>query len=231
VAAPNIASIEWLIYAPGSNVLSALGRIDARAHFVDSSDAFRLALTTEQPGVVLLAMPPGTADDVAMLRRERSRRSVTAIVLAGDGAPSGPDARAMALFAGIDDALPLATSGDELLRRYAASRMAARGGLDAGATVPIGDGQEVAVYLHELRRGETVVHLRPREHALLLLLARDRGRVFSRRELLDGAWGSNHDGDPRTVDVHVRWLREKLEDDPSEPRRLLTVRSIGYRLA
>ena len=62
MASMHDAPIEWLIYAPGSDVLTALGHSDVRAHFVDSSNAFRLALTSERPGVVLLAMPPGTAE-------------------------------------------------------------------------------------------------------------------------------------------------------------------------
>ena len=58
-----------------------------------------------------------------------------------------------------------------------------------------------------------------------------RGRTYSRQELLDSAWGRDHESYPRTVDVHIRWLREKLEDDPASPRYLLTVRGQGYRFA
>jgi DNA-binding response OmpR family regulator len=75
-----------------------------------------------------------------------------------------------------------------------------------------------------------VIHLRPREYALLALLASHPGRAYSRRELLDRAWGRNHPGGEGTVDVHVRWLRSKIEPKPDQPVHLVTVRGTGYRL-
>ena len=73
------------------------------------------------------------------------------------------------------------------------------------------------------------VPLRPKEFDLLAYLMRHPGFALSRDQLMDAVWGSEHVGDPRTVDVHIRWLREKIEDDPSHPRRIETVRNIGYR--
>lgn len=75
------------------------------------------------------------------------------------------------------------------------------------------------------------VELTPQEFALLECLARNRGRALTRDVILSQAWGENEYIDPRTVDVHVRWLRRKIETDPSLPRRLLTVRGVGYKLA
>lgn len=77
-------------------------------------------------------------------------------------------------------------------------------------------------------RGETL-HLKPKEFDLLAFLARNRGIVLSRELTLERVWGWEYDGGSRTVDVHVRWLREKIEDDPSNPTRIVTVRGIGYR--
>jgi DNA-binding response OmpR family regulator len=74
------------------------------------------------------------------------------------------------------------------------------------------------------------VPLTHREFDLLALLMQHPGRALSRHELLDRVWGEDWIGDPRTLDVHIRWLREKLEDDPSLPRQILTVRGHGYRL-
>lgn len=71
--------------------------------------------------------------------------------------------------------------------------------------------------------------LSPREFSLLAELMRHRGAVLSRDLLLTRVWGYDYYGDSRTVDVHVRWLREKVEVDPSSPQRILTVRGIGYR--
>jgi two-component system, OmpR family, response regulator RegX3 len=78
--------------------------------------------------------------------------------------------------------------------------------------------------------GQEVV-LAPRELALLRVLLAHRGRVRTRQQLLDEAWGSDEYIDPRTVDVHVRWLRKKLEPDPEQPRYIETVRGLGYRFA
>jgi DNA-binding response OmpR family regulator len=76
---------------------------------------------------------------------------------------------------------------------------------------------------------ERELTLRPREFDLLAFLIRNRGLALSRRQLLDGAWGSDYVGDERTVDVHVRALREAIEVDPSAPERIVTVRGVGYR--
>ena len=57
----------------------------------------------------------------------------------------------------------------------------------------------------------------------------NKGRAFSREQILERLWGTDFYGDTRTVDVHIRWIREKIEDDPSDPTKLKTVRSIGYR--
>ena len=81
------------------------------------------------------------------------------------------------------------------------------------------------VFLHDDRH----VHLPPKEFGLLELLIRRDGRVISREEALDLVWGRGHGGDPTTVDVHVKRLRAKLENDPAHPTRLLTVRGLGYR--
>lgn len=74
-----------------------------------------------------------------------------------------------------------------------------------------------------------VHHLKPKEFDLLVFLARNRGIVLSRDLILERVWGWEFDGGSRTVDVHVRWLREKIEDAPSDPQRIMTVRGIGYR--
>ena len=81
----------------------------------------------------------------------------------------------------------------------------------------------------ELRLAEKVIHLKPKEFDLLIFLTRNRGIVLSRDLTLERVWGWEYDGGSRTVDVHVRWLREKIERDPSNPTRIVTVRGIGYR--
>jgi DNA-binding response OmpR family regulator len=81
----------------------------------------------------------------------------------------------------------------------------------------------------EVRLDEQPLRLKPKEYELLLFLARNRGIALSRDLILDRVWGWENDGSSRTVDVHVRWLREKIEPDPANARRIVTVRGIGYR--
>ncbi len=82
---------------------------------------------------------------------------------------------------------------------------------------------------HEARLDGAVLPLKPKEYDLLLFLARHRGQVLSRSLILERVWGWTFEGGSRTVDVHIRWLREKIEPDPSRPSRIVTVRGVGYR--
>jgi two-component system OmpR family response regulator len=75
-----------------------------------------------------------------------------------------------------------------------------------------------------------LLDLTPKEFDLLLFLATNKGLVFSREQLLEKVWGFDYPGDTRTVDVHMRYLREKIEADPARPTRLLTVRGVGYKM-
>lgn len=89
----------------------------------------------------------------------------------------------------------------------------------------------VDVGRHTVTKNGVEVELRPREFKLLEYLMRHPGQVLSRDHLLEHVWGYSFAGETRTVDVHMRWLREKLEDSASQPRFLQTVRGFGYRLA
>jgi DNA-binding response OmpR family regulator len=71
--------------------------------------------------------------------------------------------------------------------------------------------------------------LKPQEYELLLFFAEHKGQMLSREFILERVWGWDFIGDSRTVDVHVRWLRQKIEEDPGEPKRIVTVRGGGYR--
>ena len=97
-------------------------------------------------------------------------------------------------------------------------------------SLPVADGFELDLAGRVLRHGSTPVHLRPIEFSLLATLAGAPGRAFTRRQLLDTAWPSRPPVDLRTVDVHVHWLRSKIEREPSRPAYLVTVRGYGYRL-
>ena len=81
-----------------------------------------------------------------------------------------------------------------------------------------------------MRRGGHEVRLTPKEYELLTFLVRNRGIVLTREQILERVWGWEFTGESRTVDVHVRWLRSKLEQDPAHPRHIQTVQGVGYRL-
>ena len=82
---------------------------------------------------------------------------------------------------------------------------------------------------HEARLGEKVLPLKPKEFDLLAFLMQNKGQVFSRDHLLEKVWGYDFAGDTRTVDVHIRWLRQHIEANPASPQRLVTVPRVGYR--
>lgn len=81
----------------------------------------------------------------------------------------------------------------------------------------------------EVLLNDQPLELKPKEYELLVFLARNKGNVLTREVILEKVWGWDYFGDSRTVDVHVRWLREKIEEKPAEPKRIITVRSAGYR--
>ncbi len=81
----------------------------------------------------------------------------------------------------------------------------------------------------EIRLDEVPLAMKPKEYELMTFLAQHRGQMLSREFILEKLWGWEYVGDSRTVDVHVRWLREKIEADPANPRRIITVRGAGYR--
>ena len=82
---------------------------------------------------------------------------------------------------------------------------------------------------HEISMDEKVLEMQPKEYDLLVYLAQNARRALSREHLLENVWGWDYTGETRTVDVHIRWLREKIEPDPGHPVRLITVRGSGYR--
>ena len=88
---------------------------------------------------------------------------------------------------------------------------------------------EIDILHHTIKRTGVALNLSPKEFDLLAFLTANKGFVFSRDQLLEKVWGYDYSGDTRTVDVHIRWLREKIEDNSEEPRRLITVRGVGYK--
>jgi two-component system, OmpR family, phosphate regulon response regulator PhoB len=137
--------------------------------------------------------------------------------------------RVLGLEVGADDYISKPFSMRELVARCRA--LLRRHRLNVVPEPSIIQFQEVVLYPEEYRvmvRG-TGVNLSPREFRLLELFMQNPRRVWSREQLLDRVWGMDFIGDRKTVDVHIRWLREKLELDPSQPQYITTVRGFGYR--
>jgi len=91
------------------------------------------------------------------------------------------------------------------------------------------DDIEIDIDGHRVLRNGNLIHLKPKEFEILVYLSSNQGMAISRDTLLDKIWGIDYFGDKRTVDVHVRWLRKKIELDSQKPKHLITVRNVGYR--
>jgi two-component system OmpR family response regulator len=143
--------------------------------------------------------------------------------------------RVVGLELGADDYMSKPFSMRELLARVRAmlrrvEMMQRRAASTEEALSPISVGElNIDVARHQVTFSGTTISLSPKEFDLLAFLAKNRGQVFSRDVLLDKVWGYDYVGDTRTVDVHIRWLRQKIEVDPSNPKYLLTVRGVGYK--
>lgn len=188
----------------------------------------------EAPDLVLLDVMLPVLDGWQTCRILRAESNVPIIMLTARGEELD---RVLGLELGADDYQLKPFSMRELvariraqLRRAAMLPALAQGGTSTGQAACIG-----ALCLdrdrHEVVKHGQPLNLRPKEHDLLAVLMTQPGHAFDRGELLDAVWGEGWIGDPRTLDVHVRWLRQKIEDDPSQPRYLLTVRGLGYRFA
>jgi two-component system response regulator RegX3 len=176
--------------------------------------------------VVLDVMLPDLSG-VEVARRVRAGSDVPIIMLT---ARSSEADLVLGLEAGADDYVEKPFSVHELVSRARAILRRRRLDLRAGYDVRrVGD-VEIDVLRHEVRAGGRHLRLTPTEYRLLVKLA-EADRAFGRRELLEAAWETLFVPDPRSCDVHVATLRRKLEDDPAHPRRILTVRGVGYRLA
>ncbi|MBX3064818.1 MAG: response regulator transcription factor [Anaerolineae bacterium] len=140
--------------------------------------------------------------------------------------------RILGLELGADDYLTKPFSTRELIARVKA--LLRRVEFDAArssqqSTLITFDDIKIDLDRRSVLKGQQELQLRFKEFELLSLLVTHAGEIVTRAEIFDKVWGTDWLGDMRTLDVHIRWLREKLEDDPSNPRYIQTVRSVGYR--
>ena len=217
----------WLALSDGGPVADLAGIVGARTiQTTTDPQLFADLLRSMRPRVAIVATPPAGPADIEVALDERRRRSTLRVVLISPSAAIGP--RLDALRAGADEALADTIHPTELGARLTLLEERARP--RPASLLTVSDETELDLAAHEVRRSGSLVHLRPKEFQLLSVLASHPGRAYTRRQLLDRVWGTGHDGDPRTVDVHVRWLRSKIEPRPEAPIHLVTVRGVGYRL-
>lgn len=184
------------------------------------------ALEREVPDLIILdLMLPGD-NGLTLCQRLRQQHATPVIMLTAMGELSD---RVVGLEMGADDYLTKPFGMRELMARVRALlRRSAR--RDGGDESHIFAGSlELDLRGRTVRRDGREVALKPKEFDLLFFLAKNAGQVFTREQILERVWGYEFFGGSRTVDVHVRWLREKLEQDPARPRHLLTVRGVGYK--
>lgn len=199
----------------------------------DGITALQLALQHKPDLILLDIMLPGL-DGIEFTRRLRQQSNVPILMLT---ARDDEIDRVVGLEVGGDDYLTKPFSMRELmarvkahLRRASLTTTQAQVEKEEKELSPLVFGDLI---IHRARREVTLrgelLTLKPREYDLLLYFATHPRRLLSRERILQEVWGWDYLGDSRTVDVHVRWLRQKIEPDPANPTRLVTVRGGGYR--
>jgi len=197
---------------------------------LDGVQALEVA-RAEKPDLIILDIMLPNLDGLEVCRILRKKGMNVPILMLT--AKAEEIDRVVGLELGADDYITKPFSIRELLARIrAALRRVEMMQREASEQPPqrltFGD-LEIDLSRHQVSLSGSVANLSPKEFELLTFLARNRGRAISRDTILEKIWGYDFEGDTRTVDVHIRWLREKLEPDPASPRRILTVRGIGYK--
>jgi DNA-binding response OmpR family regulator len=177
------------------------------------------------PDLVLLDLMLPLVDGLEVFRRMRASSAVPVIMLTARGEETD---RIVGLDLGADDYVTKPFSPREVVSRVRAVLRRAGTAPDQPVVIEAGD-LEIDLERREVRRSGEAVKLTRKEFELLAHMAASPGVTFSRTRLLEEVWDFAWDGDSATVTVHVRRLREKIEDDPSDPTRLVTVWGVGYR--
>ena len=198
----------------------------------DGSTAIEVA-RTEKPELIVLDIMLPELNGYEVCRILRKEMTVPILMLT---AKTDEVDKVVGLELGADDYLTKPFSMRELIARIRAmlrriEMMGSEITTQKEETArPIKAGEiEIDIVRHEVTRQGHVIELSPKEFDLLAFLAKHCGQVFSRDHLLETVWGYEYAGDSRTVDVHIRWLRQKLEGNPAEPEHIKTVRGVGYK--
>jgi DNA-binding response OmpR family regulator len=178
-----------------------------------------------KPDLVVLDVMLPKLDGLTLLRIMRRESGVPVILLTARGTETD---MIVGLESGADDYVVKPFSLGELMARIRAALRRGRADAPAPTEVVSGDLKLELVSRRVTLAGKEL-QLAPREFELLATLMRNKDAVLTRDLLLARVWGDDYVGDARTVDVHIRWLRQKIEADPSNPQRITTVRGVGYR--
>ena len=199
----------------------------------DGITALEMARANPPDLVILDIMLPGMDGfEVCRILRQESNMPVLMLTARDDEID-----RVVGLEVGADDYLPKPFSMRELIARVKAllrrvrmirEEVSAASQEESVLVMTFGN-MEIDLGRRELRVDGKVVPCKPREFDLLTFLGQHKGRVLTREVILDQVWGWGFVGDSRTLDVHIRWLRKKIEPDPDNPVRIITVRGAGYR--
>ena len=200
----------------------------------DGNSALDKARETSPDIIILDIMLPGI-DGFEVCRILRQEMTTPVLMLT---ARDDEIDRVVGLEVGADDYLTKPFSMRELLARVKAMLRRVRlireeaslnTSLSQDQGVMVFDNLKINLDRREITLNDQALTLKPKEYELLLFLAEHKSKVLSREFILERVWGWDYIGDSRTVDVHVRWLREKIEVEPGKPTRLITVRGAGYR--
>ena len=177
--------------------------------------------------VVLDVMLPGIDGFEVCQRLREIQPQVIIIMLTARGQDMD---KIMGLEIGADDYMVKPFNPLELIARIRANlRKADNIKLTTGSDLSYKE-LKLDISAQRFYKGEEEIELTPTEFTIMKVLIKDPGKAFSRDELLNTVWGKNYYGDMKTVDVHIRRIREKVEDDPSDPKFIETVWGVGYRL-
>jgi DNA-binding response OmpR family regulator len=193
----------------------------------DGDEALKL-IRKKKPDLVVLDIMLPELDGLAvcrLVRRDAEIAHTPIIMLTARGTQGD---KMVGLDSGADDYITKPFGLGELLARVRAVLRRAPGHTAPGEQLVAGD-VRIDLAARRAYRGEAELQLSHKEFDLLVELVRNQGAVLSRDLILSRVWGYEYFGDSRTVDVHVRWLRQKIEDDASNPTHIVTVRGVGYR--
>lgn len=195
----------------------------------DGHNALEIAKKDDIDIVILDLMLPGI-DGIEVCRRLRKDPATEKIPIIMLTAKSEETDKVLGLEIGADDYLTKPFSVRELIARMKAVLRRSIDDIKVESKIIKIDDIQIDIEKHEVTKADTKIELTLKEFELLRILADNRGKVLSRNMLLDEVWGYDYFGETRTVDVHIRHLRKKIEDNDKFPKYIETIRGVGYKI-